>query len=89
MTGAEPGGLTAAGLIRSDSERIAAKLAVDNMWITCAKTAPNLCAHWGNVGDAIAGPSRNIGLTWHNAPRALCIDKELKIVHTLPCGTGK
>ena len=53
--------------------------AVDNMWITCAKMALNLCVHWGNVGDSIAGPSRNDLLTWHNTPHILCIDKERKL----------
>jgi hypothetical protein len=54
-------------------------LAVDNMWITCAKMAPNLCVHWGDVGDTIAEPSHNDVLTWHNTPYILCIDKELKL----------
>jgi len=59
--------------------KFTASIAVDNMWITCAKTALNLCTPWGNAGDAIVRPSRNVVLSWHNAPCALCIDKELKL----------
>jgi hypothetical protein len=62
---------------------------VENMWITCAKTAPNLCVHWGNAGDAIAGPSRSVAMTWHNAPRALCMEKELKLPARHTSDTGK